>query len=323
MTLSRATTLGLCVVLSSCWRFSPQTYFPAPHNWAFRDRYPSADHLFNAFDYGHAILSEVLLTRRGDSIERLERREYDRLTRTILPNPPSVPLDASSIAPRFTSLAPEIEVMFEWAHMLHRQAYDVWADDRLSIPQKDAAIARLLRYYQSRSDLAFSAAPKSMHLMDGQPFSGRFRANHPRFNGLIWAYHWLQVGIYDALMASVTAVERERYVAATVKRFYDMVNPESPALPTVMPMTAAVAPRFAARYPELAIIFDNLHSMHDVVSDILVAESGVPSATRRALLRAASQYRDSTTGVTSRAEWVSMSRAMGIAGMGGLAIPMR
>ena len=40
-----------------------------------------------------------------------------------------------------------------------------------------------------------------------------------------------------------------------------------------MPMTAAVAPEFARRYPEFAIIFDNLHSMHDVISDVLANDS--------------------------------------------------
>jgi hypothetical protein len=47
-----------------------------------------------------------------------------------------------------------------------------------------------------------------------------------------------------------------------------------------MPMTPSVAPRFATRYPEAAIIFDNLHSMHDVISDIL-ANDAVPRGRKR------------------------------------------
>jgi hypothetical protein len=84
-----------------------------------------------------------------------------------------------------------------------------------------------------------------------------------------------------------------------------------------MPMTAAVAPRFAARYPEAAIIFDNLHAMHDVVSDILVSDS-VPRRRKRAeILKAAAMYRDAESFVTTREEWTQMSVAMGVAGMGG------
>jgi len=58
-------------------------------------------------------------------------------------------------------------------------------------------------------------------------------------------------------------------VLAAVARFRQMIEHPPTNMPRIMPMTAAVAPAFAARYPEAAIIFDNLHSMHDVVSDIL------------------------------------------------------
>jgi hypothetical protein len=55
------------------------------------------------------------------------------------------------------------------------------------------------------------------------------------------------------------------------------------------------------KYPELAIIFfDNLHSMHDVVSDIL-ASPGPANEKRQRLLVAAQRHRDDTTMVTSRA----------------------
>jgi hypothetical protein len=88
-------------------------------------------------------------------------------------------------------------------------------------------------------------------------------------------------------------------------------------LPTAMPQSYAVAPRFSSRYPEAAIIFDNLHSLHDVVSDIL-ADSSIPrSAKRRTILQAAAGYRDTTTSITSIDEWKAMAQAMGLANMGG------
>ena len=46
-----------------------QFYMPAEHNWVFRRSYPAADRLFNAFDYGHAILYEKLWTRPGATPE--------------------------------------------------------------------------------------------------------------------------------------------------------------------------------------------------------------------------------------------------------------
>jgi hypothetical protein len=62
--------------------------------------------------------------------------------------------------------------MFEWAHVLHRQVYDVLADERLTMERKDARIARILAYYKTRPDLAFSSVPKTMDLMEGE-YSGR------------------------------------------------------------------------------------------------------------------------------------------------------
>jgi hypothetical protein len=209
--------------------------------------------------------------------------------------------------------------MFEWAHLFHRQVYDVWSDDRLSPAQKDVQVARLMRYYNSRDDLAFSSKPKSMNLMEGQPYSLTFRKRFPKFNGLIWSYHWLQMTLYEALLASSSPAERKENVSAVVARFWSLIDSAPASLPSVMPQSAAIAPRFTARYPEAAIIFDNLHSLHDVVSDIL-ADSTIPrGAKRRMILEAAARYRDSTSSITSLEEWKSMAESMGAANMGGVA----
>jgi hypothetical protein len=39
--------------------------------------------------------------------------------------------------------------------------------------------------------------------------------------------------------------------------------------PRTMPMTAAIAPEFSRRHPRAAVIFDNLHMKHDIISDVL------------------------------------------------------
>jgi len=227
-------------------RVTEQFYLPAAHNWVFRRDYPGADRLFNAFDYGHAILYETLWTRPNAPASRLEEREFDYLTRRLLPNPPKVPLVEEAIEPLYARLAPEAKAMFEWAHLLHRQLYDVLADERLGEAEQDAEVARLLRYYRSRPDLAFSARPKSMALMQEQPYSLAFRQRYPKFNGLIWAYHWLQVGLYEPLVAGRTAAERRAGVAAAVARFNQMLADAPRTTPYQMPMTPAVAPRFDA-----------------------------------------------------------------------------
>ena len=300
------------------WVTTHETYYlQAPHNWEFRDRYQAADRLFNAFDYGHAILYERLWTRPEAPAALLEEREYDFLTKRVLVRPPRVPLEEAAIEVRYVQLAPEAKLMFEWAHVLHRQMYDVLADESLDEAARDREMARLLAYYRTRPDLAFSARPKSMALMQEQPYSLAFRTEYPKFNGLIWAYHWLQVGLYEPLVVGRTAEERQAGVAATVARFRQMLGDAPRTMPHQMPMTAAVSPRFAERYPEAAIVFDNLHSMHDVISDIL-ANDAVPRDEKRAeILRAARLFRDDTSYVMTVEAWRAMAGHMGIENMGG------
>jgi hypothetical protein len=297
-----------------------QFYLPADHNWNFRDHYPAADRLFNAFDYGHAILYETLYTESDAPASMLEDDEYDFITTRLLVKPPRVPLEEAAIEIAYAKLAPEAKVMFDWAHLLHRQIYDVLAEESMTDAEKDAAVAELLKYYRSRPDIAFSSKPKSMELMEGQYYSTAFREKYPKFNGLIWAYHWLQVGLYEPLLAGKTLDERQTGIVAAVARFWQMLEDPPDKMPRVMPMTAVVTPTFARRYPEAAIIFDNLHSMHDVVSDIL-ANSAVPRERKREeILLAAARYRDDTSYVVSEEEWREMARMMGVENMGGPAM---
>src|SRR5690606_15219341 len=149
------------------------------HNWVFRRDYAFADRLFNAFDYGHAILYETLLTR-GDAAERLLEGEiYDRLTREILVRPPRLPLEEIAVMPGYARLVPEAMMMVDWAHVLHRQAYDILADERIPEEGKDARMAELLDFYLARPELAFSTEPVSMEVMDGQYYSLEFRERFP------------------------------------------------------------------------------------------------------------------------------------------------
>ena len=304
-------------VLSQWSTAHDQFYRQASHNWQFRANYPTADRLFNAFDYGHAILYETLLRAPSAPVARLEQAEYDFITRRLLVKPPRLPLEESAIEPEYAKLVPEAKQMFEWAHVLHRQVYDVWADERIPVDQKDAAIRELVRYYRSRRDVAFSSQPKDMDLMEGQPYSLAFRRRYPKFNGLIWAYHWLQIGLYEPLVTARTRDERQQGVTAALTRFRQMLADPPASMPAVMPMTAAVAPEFSRRYPEVAIIFDNLHAMHDVISDVL-ADTTIPRARKRAeILLAARRYRDDTSSVMTVAEWQNMAVSMGVAKMGG------
>lgn len=322
-TLCLSVAAVLCAVSPAVAQWSQvheQFYYPASHNWEFRERYRIADRLFNAFEYGHAILYETLYTDPDAPASKLEVEEYNFITRKLLPRPPRIPLEEGAIEIAYAKLAPEAKAMFEWAHVLHRQIYDVLAAERLTQEEKDAEVAALLRYYRSRREYAFSSVPKSMELMEGQYYSTVFRERYPKFNGLIWAYHWLQVGLYEPLMVGRNYDERQTGVAATVARFFQMIEDAPTHMPRVMPMTSAVAPVFTARYPEAAIIFDNLHSLHDVISDILASPEVPRAAKRTEILRAVGRYRDDTSFIVSADEWRQMATHMGLENMGGPAV---
>jgi hypothetical protein len=311
---------AVAAVLAGCASFSPgrgaysQTYFPASHNWTFRRLYPETDRLFNGFDYGHAILYQTLLT--GGSGQTLDTRTFDHVTRDVLRHPPDVPLEERAIGPDYVQLVPEIVAMFDWAHMLHRQLYDVLSDERISATQQAGRVQQLIAYYRSRPDLALSARPKGMDLMEGQPYSLTFRRDAPKYNALIWSYHWLQMVSYDALLTADDRPARTAALHRAVERFWEMNDGAAPG-PSVMPMSAAIAPRFTGQYPEAAAIFDNLHSLHDVVSDILSSRGMSSRDKRAAALTAAAHYRDDVTDVMALEDWKQMSVDMDVAKMGG------
>ncbi|MEP6733080.1 MAG: hypothetical protein ABJE10_20730 [bacterium] len=287
----------------------------------FRHAYPNVDALFNAFDFGHAALYEAELRHPLELTRVVDTVLYQKVTTRVLAHPSHVTLDEHAIAPGYTTLAPELVATFEWAHMLHRQLYDILADPRMSDAERDVQVADEMRYYCARRDLALSRVPKSMTLMEGQPFSLTARKEAPAYNALIWSYHWLQMAIYEVLLAAPMGTERDALMHRSLAAFWAMGATRG-QLPSVMPMSPAIAPRFTERYPEAAAVFDNLHALHDVTGDILASPLVLQSDKRPALLKALTHYQDDVTAATSRDEWKAMARAMDATKMGGVVTPI-
>jgi len=280
-----------------------QFYFPGSFNWTFLRTYPEAARLFNAFDYGHAILYERLTTAPTGDPAWLEVGTFDYLTKDLLVRPPRLPIAEEAIFPAYAARYWPAALAFDWAHLLHRQVYDALSDARLSPAARDSLVERLTDYYLSRRDVAFAPVPKSMTLMLGQPYSGAFRTAYPKLNGLIWAYHWLQVGLYEPLTADQAPAVQRAGVDSAVAHFRAMI-PD--AFPTAMPMTPMVAPAFTAKHPRAAAIFDNLHSLHDIIADILLSDVVTPENKRAAIAAALEEFRDETRNVMSDEEWRGM-----------------
>jgi hypothetical protein len=309
-------SLGFCTAGAQTQR-DEQFYYPGGFNWEFLATYPEAARLFNAFDYGHAVLYERLYTKRGEAGPELEK-EYRYLTTDLLVRPPRFAVAEEVVMPAYAKLAWRAKMMFDWAHVLHRQIYDAYADDRLNPAQRDTLIEQLTEYYLSNRKYAFTDRPKSMALMDEQYFSQTFRKTYPKFNGLIWAYHWLQVGLYEPFIEESTKAERKAGVQATVARFWSMLEDPPNRFPKYMPMTSAIAPKFSAAHPRAAVIFDNLHMMHDIISDVLTADTIPHQGKGEMIDQQLDKLQDPTRDVLSMDEWRMMADHMGgVDAMGG------
>ena len=299
-------------------RRDEQFYLPGSFNWQFLNNYPEAARLFNAFDYGHAVLYERLYATEDQATGPALEQEYRYLTTDLLIRPPRFAIAEEAVMPRYAKLAWRAKQMFDWAHVLHRQIYDIYSDHDLTRSQQDSLIERATDYYLSRKAYAFLPVPKSMALMDEQYYSQAFRKAYPKFNGLIWAYHWLQVGLYEPFIEARSPDETKSGVQATLGRFWSMLESPPERFPKVMPMASGVAPRFSAAHPRAAIIFDNLHMMHDIISDILQNDT-VPTGEKREVIYAAlDEFQDSTRNVMSLEMWRTMAEHMGgLVAMGG------
>ena len=268
-------------------------YPPGDFNWTFLERHNEAARLFNAFDYGHAVLYERLLTRDSARATVALREDYRFLVHDLLVRPPRFAVAEEAVSPWYSKMMWPAKVMFDQAHVLHRQLYDVYARSELPLTTRAAMTERLIDRYLRDTDYAFTASPKSMALMDDQSFSQRFRREQPVFNGLIWAYHWLQVGLYDPLIVGATPEAQRNGVASQLATFRGMLA-DSTRFPATMPMTADVSPLFAAAHPRAAAIFDNLHMMHDIISDVLATPTWSAEQKRQEILRQLAEMRDGT-----------------------------
>jgi hypothetical protein len=319
LVLSAIAIVGAGGTALSQVRRDEQFYYPGSFNWEFLSTYPEAARLFNAFDYGHAVLYEILYTRASQAGPGLDK-EYRYLTTDLLVRPPRFAVAEEVVMPSYAKIAWRAKVMFDWAHLLHRQIYDVYADERLGPAERDRLIERLTDYYLSNRRYAFAARPKSMALMDEQYFSQTFRKTYPKFNGLIWAYHWLQVGLYEPFLEGRSTAETKAGVQATVARFWSMLQEAPSRMPKTMPMTSAIAPTFSAAHTRAAVIFDNLHMMHDIISDILTSDAVPRDRKGEVIEQQLDKLQDSTHDVMSLDDWRMMADHMGGAdAMGGRA----
>ena len=259
----------IAITVVACSQFEPRDkrfYYRALWNFALREDLAELDSEFNGVDFGHSNLYEHLLLTGGTDVPAIEDRAR-KDTLAFIATKPRLNPNEEAIAPTYMKLAWRAQNTFDEAHALHRATYDIVVSDE---PEKDRVIRNVLAYYQE-SAYAITAKRLDHHRLDAFPYSQAFRKRFPLFNATIWSYHYLQVAVYDPLQAVHSLEEKTqvvRPILATYRRYLD----QPPVQWTFMPLTAELSPAFAGRYPEIANIFDNLHMLHDNISDILTSE---------------------------------------------------
>jgi hypothetical protein len=262
-------TAAIAVTMMACGQFEPRDkrfYYRALWNFALREDLAELDSEFNGVDFGHSNLYEHLLLTGGKDVSAIEEKARKQTLAFIATRPRLNP-NEEAIAPTYMKLAWRAQNTFDEAHALHRATYDIMVSDE---PDKDRAIQNVLAYYLE-SAYAITTKRLDHRRLDQFPYSKAFRERFPLFNATIWSYHYLQVAVYDPLQAApdlAAKTQAVRPILATYRRY--LADP--PVQWRFMPLTAELSPLFAARYPELASIFDNLHMLHDNISDILTSE---------------------------------------------------
>lgn len=262
-------TATVALALTACSQFEPRDkrfYYRAMWNFALREDLAELDSEFNGVDFGHSNLYENLLLTGGHDVPAIEERAR-RETLAFIATKPRLNPNEEAIAPTYMKLAWRAQNTFDEAHALHRATYDIVVSDE---PDKDRAIQEVLAYYRN-SAYAITSRRLDHRRLDQLPYSKAFRTRFPLFNATIWSYHYLQVAVYDSLQAATDLAAKTKAVRPILTTYRGYLD-QPPVQWTFMPLTAELSPQFAARYPDVANIFDNLHMLHDNISDILTSE---------------------------------------------------
>ncbi|MGH7792040.1 MAG: hypothetical protein ACREOB_06955, partial [Thermodesulfobacteriota bacterium] len=162
-----------------------------PWNWTLSRELPQLFREFNGIDFGHAHIAETLLSTQDQlQVEKARLEVLD-----FIFSSPSVPPDEEQAAPTYTRMAWELQRTFNWAHIFHRSLYDLFTSDK--VKDNEDVYKKILADYLSKPEAITPHRLDHHGKLWSFPESKAFRDKFPKFNVQIWAYHWLQAGVYD------------------------------------------------------------------------------------------------------------------------------
>ena len=154
--------LSFSLLLAKPARAEVIWYPTPPEAYKLGEVYPEAQRLLFAFDYGHALVYELLLQNRGKITdpEKFEKELLDKIM-SILKNPPHVKVDEGDIAPTYVYTFPLVINLFDWSHMLHQFVLDVLATSEDRGPAMIQRINQIYDQYKANKPVAITDVCKT------------------------------------------------------------------------------------------------------------------------------------------------------------------
>ncbi len=270
------------------------------------EEFQKAQSYLFAFDHGHALLYSRLLqikeSKKKYSKEQLLALDKELVIdiQKLLNRHFATKSFEEDIAPHYSRLFSKTVNVFDWSHYLHQFLYDVMATHTEPKQMIERAEAIFTEYKKQYPLYVITDKCLSMTMMDdlkfipqidtsdkylkteGVTFSKTFSETFPFMNDLIWTYHWFQMALYDALIAESKEMKVTQ-VKSVVKEFEKKVQnlPRRLNFAIGMPVMKSSARKFTyykgsekdpLLFARIAVVFDNLHLLHDILSDLLSAE---------------------------------------------------
>lgn len=214
---------------------------------------------------------------------RVDEAAFVQQVAAQVDSPRSLPDSDPDIARAYAAVGPRLAGLLRRGHRFHREVLGVFVSEPPSARRQ--ALDAVLDRYRRDTQFALPDAPKDMSVLYDHPYTSfepprpgetepRRNLPYPRITGTVWALHWYELAVQDALEAE--AAEREQALDTVTGRLRRKLTGTTPpdAFPTELPLAPSIAPGLVALHDRSAAVLDNLNILTDVIADTLVHARG-------------------------------------------------
>jgi hypothetical protein len=313
---------GLVLVLAPPSRAAAQDTESWSHVSVLEREYPELYEMTVRLERAHGLLFGQLLAE-GEAVRAtgadvttfgFELDMVERLT-AMVGEDGTADNDAAEAEAGYAVLGKRAAEVIARTHAFYREVLGTLVD--ASVTDRRAAVDEAVQRYLSRPDVALPGAAKDMDVLYDHPYALAFRTGYADLDGLIWAGHWLTLAATEPLTDFAGRDERVAGLDTITNRFFAKLSYGEPPefFPSELPLMPAIAPGIIFLHPQVAMIWDNLNMMQEVLADVLAS----PEVTdvRAALDEAIDHFLDPSYRMTDQADWEIMALRHGIFFQGG------